>query len=216
MTRRLLLLPLLLAACAPAPAGAPAAGGPTPPAATLAPPPSPFGPAVDYGSDKVPPGSFVFFEDFERGFDRWAMPDPKAQVAFRPLNALACGGLWTIMLGPEGGAEFTPAPGEHVLALKAPLDLTKARAPFLKYDVKGESSPAEALDLVAEIRGTDGAWTPVGRRVRGGYVFMASIGADLTAWAGQPVGLRFRATFAPGAGPMKGFMLDDVQVIEPR
>ena len=212
MPRPVLLLALLAAACAPQAA-------PPPPGAalpTLAPVPSPFGPAVSYGSDPLPAGSFVFFEDFERGADRWTLPDPAAPVAFRVANVRACGGLYTILLGRADLAPYAPDAGEHVLALAAPLDLTKARRPFLKYDVKGTTTPATALDLVAEVRGADGAWTPVGRRVRGGYVFMASIGADLTPWAGQAVGLRFRAALAPGTAPTEGFYLDDVQVIEPR
>lgn len=210
MTRCLLVLSLLLAGCAPTPAPPP-----PPPAPTLAPPPA-IGAAADYGSDKVPAGAFVFFEDFEKGFERWAMPDPSAAVAFRPLEAPACGGLWTVLLGTRDHAPFTPTAGEHVLASKAPIDLSKAVRPFLKYDVKGVTHPAEALDLTAEVKGADGTWTPVGRRVRGGYVFMASIGADLTAWAGQRIELRFRATLGPTSEPTQGFYLDDVLIIEPR
>ncbi len=168
-----------------------------------------------FGSDPVPAGAFLFYEDFERGYDRWALPDASAAVTFRKLNAPTCGGLWSILLGTADHARYTPAPGEHVLALKAPLDLSKAKKPFLKYDVKGVTFPAEAVELWAEIRGAGGAWTPVGRRVRGGYVFMASIGADLTAWAGQPIDLRFRARMTTGTEGAKGMYLDDVQVVEP-
>ena len=213
-TTSLLLLALLAAACGPQEAAPPAPPAPALP--TLAPAPTPFGPAAGYGSDPLPTGAFVFYEDFERGFDRWTLPDAAAPVTFRQLNAPTCGGLWTILLGTADHAPFVPTAGEHVLALKAPIDLGKARRPYFKYDVKGTTRPEAALDLVAELRGRDGAWTPVGRRVRGGYVFMASIGADLTAWAGQLVDLRFRAVLADGEGPSGGLYLDDIQIIEPR
>lgn len=206
----LLLLATLAAACGPQAGLAPPAALPT-----LAPAPTPFGPGAGFASDRIPAGPFLFFEDFEKGYDRWTLPDPAPAVAFRSLNAPTCGGMWTILLGTADHGPFTPAPGEHVLALKAPLDLTKAKRPFLKYDVKGVTWPAEAVDLVAEVRTAGGLWTPVGRHVRGGYLFMASIGADLTPWVGQKPELRFRATMTAGEQASVGMYLDDVQVIEP-
>jgi hypothetical protein len=213
----LLTTAALAMACSPAPTpvGPAAAGGGFGDAPGAYGPATPTTPDPVWGSDPVPAGSFLFYEDFEKGYDRWAMPDPKAEVAFRPLNAPTCGGLWSILLGTADHERYTPAAGEHVLALADPLDLTKAKRPFLKYDVKGVTFPETAIDLTAEVRPEGGAWTPVGRRIRGGYVFMASIGADLTAYAGQQVGLRFRATFTAGEAAAKGMYLDDVQVLEP-
>lgn len=214
----LILLATLAAACSPPGASVPA-GQAVVAAASAAPTQAPTAsPAaqITNGSDPLPAGAFLFYEDFERGYDRWALPDASAAVTFRPLNAPTCGGLWSILLGTADHARYVPTAGEHLLALKAPLDLTTAKKPFLKYDVKGVTFPAEAIDVRAEIRGEDGVWTPIGRRVTGDYVFMASIGADLSAWVGKRIGLRFRAVVTAGSGPSKGMYLDDVQVIEPR
>lgn len=211
------LFALLLSGCAPSdvPAPVPAAGTSSTPTslAALVPSPAP----VRYGSDKVPVGTFVYYDDFEKGFDDWELPPAPAAdtVGLRALKAPACGGLWTVHIGLPEQKPYIPSVGSFMLSKKAPLDLSKAQKPWFKYDVKGVTFPAEALDLTAEIRPPGGDWQPVGRRIVGGYVFMASIGADLTAYAGQKLGLRFVATLKPGQDASKGIWLDDVVVIEP-
>ncbi len=172
-----LLLSLLLG-CAPEEAPQPGLASNAPPRslAGLLPSPSP----QVFGSDRIPVGRFVYYEDFEKGFDGWALPPAPAGVALRPLKAPACGGLWTVHLGLPGQQPYVPVAGHHVLTKRRPLDLRQARRPKLKYDVKGLTYPAEALDLTAEVRSVGGLWQPIGRRIRGGYMFMASIVAALT------------------------------------
>lgn len=211
---RRLLLALLLLGCAPEEAPAPAAETSAPPRslAGLVPSPSP----VLYGSDTIPIGAFVYYEDFEKGFRGWELPKDPTGVALRALRAPACGGLWTVHLGLPGQREFAPVAGHHVLTKTAPLDLTRAKRPQLKFDVKGLTQPVEALHMTAEIRPPGGSWQPIGRPIKGGYMFVASIVADLTPWAGRFLGLRFVYDMAPAEAKTKGFYLDDIMVIEPQ
>jgi len=206
----------LMAAVAFLPGCGPQAGAsPAEIASTLAPATSPTSLPVAK-SDAVPAGAFVFFEDFEQGTARWQLPAGTEPVAWRLLNALTCGGKYTMLIGQDNQVPFAAAEGESVLTLKSPLDLTRAVRPQLKYDVKGLAYPADALTIQAEIQPSGEDWRPWGRAVNGAFVFMGSVVADLTPYAGKSVGLRFRARFKPAGEPAKGMYLDDVVVIEPR
>jgi hypothetical protein len=193
MTRMRHLLPLLfLAGCAPT--------------ATLpAPGLSAVGTPAATNADRVPAGKFLFLEDFEGGTARWELP----ATGWRLLNAMSCGGLYTMLL-PDAGQ-----PGESVFTLKEPLDLKAASKPVLKFDVKGLTSPEDAVVIQAEVRPEGKDWQPLGHDARGNHVFVASVVADLAPFAGQAVGLRFHGVTKAGKADAKGMYLDDVAVIEP-
>jgi hypothetical protein len=184
---RYLLPLLLLAGCAPAPVL---------PAASPTPPP---------GADKVQPGKFLFYEDFENGTDKWELPATGWQI----LAAYSCGGKYSMLL-PDAGK-----PGTTTFTLKEPLDLAKAVKPFLKYDVKGLTNPATAVEVRAEIQPAGKAWLAIGHASQGDHAFVASQVADLVPYVGQAVGLRFVGTTRDGTADSKGMFLDDVAVIEP-
>jgi hypothetical protein len=188
------LLPLLLlAGCAPAPVITAATPSPMPPV------------PVSANSDPVPAGKFLFYEDFENGTDRWELPATGWQL----LNAFTCGGKYTMLL-PDSGQ-----PGESTFTLKQPIDLAKAVKPVLKFDVKGLTTPEDAVVIQAELRPAGKDWQPLGHDARGNHVFVASVAADLTPYVGQAVGLRFHGVTKAGKADSKGMYLDDVAVIEP-
>jgi len=87
--------------------------------------------------------------------------------------------------------------------------------PVLKYDVKGLTSPAEAVSLTVEVRPAGQDWRQVGHGAQGDHVFVASQVADLTPFVGQQLGLRFHGVTRAGKGDSQGMYLDDVDVIEP-
>jgi hypothetical protein len=180
---------LLLAACTPAP-----------PAPVPTPTPVPSQPS----SDPVPTGKFLFYEDFEAGTDRWQLP----ATGWHPIMASSCGGKYAMILDL--------APGDSSFSLKQPLDLSTAVRPVLKYDVKGVTTPPDAVTVQAEIRPPGQDWRPVGHATHGDHVFVAGVVADLTAYAGQAIGLRFHATVGAAEAVYKGYYLDDIEVIEPR
>lgn len=184
------LLPLLLvASCAPAPVIT---------AATPSPSPS-------VNPDMAPSGKFLFYEDFENGTDKWELPATGWQI----LAAYSCGGKYTMLL-PDAGK-----PGETVFTLKEPLDLAKAVKPVLKYDVKGLTNPATAVELRVEVKPAGKDWLAVGHTTQGDHVFVASQIADLVPYVGQAIGLRFVGTTRDGKADSKGMYLDDIAVIEP-
>ena len=113
-------------------------------------------------------------------------------------------------------AQHLGDPGESTFTLKEALDLKTAIKPVLKFDVKGLTSPEDAVVIQAELRPAGQDWQPLGHDARGNHVFVASVVADLQPYAGQTVGLRFRGVTKAGKADSKGMYLDDVAVIEPQ
>ncbi|HEY9722461.1 MAG TPA: hypothetical protein V6D47_10620 [Oscillatoriaceae cyanobacterium] len=176
--------------------------------------PSPTPRAAD---EPTPPviltGGFLFFEDFEHGLARWAVAGRERGVGWHLLHARTCGGEYTMHVGRDGQAAFTGFPLIATLTLRPPLDLTRARAPFLTYDVKGVASPATALVIQPQCRLESGPWRDLGTAARARYALQFTRFADLRPFVGRRLSLRFRATLAESA-PTAGMYLDDVQVIE--
>jgi hypothetical protein len=198
------IIALALAGCA-----APAA--PVAPAGSPVPSPSP--------STGISPsqltGAFLFYEDFEKGMDRWAIAGPDGPVGWHLLKAYACGGLYSMLMGQADQTPFTAGAGEYTLTLKALLDLTRAKRPHLRYDVKGLATPETAFAFQPEARRPGGDWQPIGDRSTARFVLVNTLAADMTAFAGGTAELRFRVVSRPADAPTKGMYLDDVQVIEP-
>lgn len=166
-------------------------------------------------SDPVPAGPYLFYEDFEHGQDRWTMPAAGSAAGWRVLHAHTCDGDYTMLYGQDAQAPFSGPAAESVLALNAPLDLTGAKKPVLKYDVKGEAVPDSAGSITAELKAPGGDWQAVGRISHANHAYAASVVSDLTPWVGQQVQLRFRADLA-ASSQTTGLYLDDIAVIEPQ
>ena len=67
-----------------------------------------------------------------------------------------------------------------------------------------------------EARRPGGDWEPVGPVTVSRYPSdMGYRAADLTAFAGGEVEIRFKAYLSPLDRPTRGFMLDDVKLMEP-
>jgi hypothetical protein len=160
-------------------------------------------------------GAFLFYEDFEKGMDRWAIAGPTGPVGWRLLKAYACGGLYSMLMGQDDQAPYTAASGDYTLTLRQPVDLGKAKRPHLRYDVKGLATPETAFAFQPEARRPDGEWQPIGERSTARFVLVNTLAANMSAFAGGPAELRFRVVAAPSDTPTKGMYLDDVQVIEP-
>ncbi|MEB3330415.1 MAG: hypothetical protein VKQ33_14415 [Candidatus Sericytochromatia bacterium] len=205
---------LAVLACGPVPGpGDVVPSVPTPPAPTATPTAVPTPPPLP--PDVPRQGTFLFFEDFEQGLARWTIEGGTAQVGWQHLNAYTCGGAWTMLLGTPGRRPFANARGEAVLRLRAPIDLAKARRPYLFFDVRGQTVPEEAVVLQPEVSLDGRAWTPVGEAVRGRFPFVSHHHASLEAFLGKAVQLRFHVAFQVGSTPVLGVLLDDVNVLEP-
>ncbi|MFN3429981.1 MAG: hypothetical protein ACK46X_08510 [Candidatus Sericytochromatia bacterium] len=203
-------LALALGCATPAPS-IPAPSGPPLIASLPSPSPSVAAPAV-------PSGAFLFFEDFERPArfaERWDVTGGTPEVNWRVLEANTCGGAYTMLLGRAGQAPFEGVAAEATLVLRQPIDLIKARRPHLKFDVLGQAQPARAITVQAEGRRADGAWEPLGEPVIASDSLVRPVVTDVTRFAGGALALRFRAVLTPGEAPLKGLLLDDVQIIEP-
>lgn len=210
--RSLALLALLAAGCA-EPAAAPVAPSASALPSLIASVPTPAPTAKP--ALAVPAGAFLFFEDFERGVDRWELPEGAEKPQWRQLQAYTCGGAYTMLLGRPKASPYVPAEGASILALKAPIDLKKAVKPVLKFDVVASATPADALTVQPEVKAGEGDWQPLGEAVTASYPLMLPIVRELTPYVGQAIALRFRATMRAGSGETRGFYLDDVHVIEP-
>lgn len=158
-------------------------------------------------------GTFLFYDDFERGLDHWTIAGDPGGVSWHRLNAYTCGGAWVMLFGKLDSSPFSA--GEATIGLKAPVDLTKARRPHLTYDVMGQATPETALTLQPEARRPGGEWRPVGSVAKARYSFGFTRFADLTPYVGGPVELRFKAVAQGLAKPAPGLYLDQVQVLEP-
>lgn len=159
-------------------------------------------------------GSFLFYEDFEHGMKRWHVQGGGDGVAWRLLEAHTCGGAFTMHLGKPKQAPYAAARGESYLVLTDGLDLTTAKRPTLKYDVKGVCDPISAITYEVELKPPGGAWRVVSPAVDGRFDGMRSLYLDLTPYAKKRVGLRFHAHVKPTQKPTKGLYLDDIHVIE--
>ncbi|MNX98417.1 hypothetical protein D3C86_1308270 [compost metagenome] len=121
-----------------------------------------------------------------------------------------------MLIGREAQAPFTDAEGDFLLTLKQPIDLAGRTRPHVAYDVLGSANPADSLVLQPEARRPGGTWQAVGRETYAEYPRMvAHRYADLTAFAGGPVELRFRAVLRAADQPGKGLLLDDIRILEP-
>lgn len=181
---------------------------PVKPAPPIAPPDEPR-PTIELS------GSFLFYEDFEHGIQRWRLEGGTPDVHWLLLKARTCGGEYTMLMGRPGQAPFQQARGTAFLTLTTPLDLRGHYRPHLTYDVKATATPANALTLQPEVRLPGGRWKPVGTVARASYRLAFTRFADLTPYARSRIELRFRVDFKPTAAPVLGYYLDNVQVIEP-
>jgi hypothetical protein len=210
MRQLALALILLLPGCAAATPVTPAASSAPQPAATpiaaLAP---------DLVSDVVPPGSFVFFEDFEAGTGRWQLP-AAADLGWRLLKAHTCTGEYSLLLGKDGQAPFTGSAQDSYVTLTQGLDLSKATNPLFKYDVLGKATPDGAVTFTVEVRAKGGDWKPLGEPRVANHAFALTYVSPLTEFAGQTVDLRFHGKIDQVQEPSKGLYLDQVAVIEAR
>lgn len=193
---------------------APTGGGGLADLGGLVPSPKPSRDPADVPPPGALSGAFLFFEDLEHTGDRWALAGASGGVGFHRLKAPACGGLYTLHVGRADHAPFTPLPLKTTATLKAPLDLTKAKRPLLRYDVKGEFSPIGALSLQPYVQVDGGAWQPLGKPALGRYPTVMTRFVLLTPYAGHKVRLRFEATMKAGTGKTKGYYLDDIYVME--
>ena len=161
-------------------------------------------------------GTFLFYEDFEHGTARWRWSGGTPQVHWLLLNARTCGGEYTMLMGQPNQAPFTTARGTAWLTLLPPVDLRKAHRPHLTYDIKTQATPDDALTLQPQARAVGGRWRSVGAIARAHYALVFTRFADLTAFVGKRVELRFEVRFRPMASRTTGLYLDNVQIIEPQ
>jgi hypothetical protein len=213
----LVLLAAVVAACSgedTAPVASPSPSASTAPISLLDALPSPTPNRTLPSMPTEVAGAFVFFDDFEKGAGRWAMTGGAKGVGWHHLKAATCGGLYTMLLGEAKNPATTFAAAESFLVLKAPLDLTKARAPQLQFDLKGETSPPEAAVITAEAREPGGPWMPLTQPATARFQLVVTYTADLTPYAGKRLELRFRGVTKPAKRKSKGFYLDDVHVVD--
>lgn len=157
-------------------------------------------------------GPVLYDEDFEHGWGGWATAPHEGAGWFR-LNAATCGGLYAMCFGLDARTPFRTQASEHFLTLERPLDLRRAKAPYLLYTIKGRSEPEAALRLQPEIAAEGGSWLPAGPPALGRYRYIYTRFAPLSELAGKRGRLRFRLSLAQG-GDTLGFYLDDVQIID--
>lgn len=174
-------------------------------------------PTPDHTMPSMPPevaGGFLFYEDFEKGRDRWAINGVSRGVGWHHLKAATCGGLYTLVLGEAKNPPTKFAAGASYLTLKAPLDLGKAKAAQLQYDIKGVANPPASAAITPEVREPGGAWKAVAPTATARFPLVVTYTADLTPYLGKKIALRFRGTTKPASEPTKGFYLDDIHVVE--
>lgn len=160
-------------------------------------------------------GAFLFFDDFEHGTGKWTVGGGDADPHWAILHAPTCSGAYVMHLGMPDVSQFTPQAGDETLTLKAPVDLTQAKRPQLTYDVLGSDDPQDAMVIQPEVQVDGGAWTPVGTPALARYDLTRTRFADLTAYDGKQVLLRFDTVIKSG-GATRGMFLDNVQIIEPQ
>lgn len=159
-------------------------------------------------------GGFLFYEDFEHGLARWRLAGRANGVGWHLLHARTCGGAYTMHVGRDDQGRFTASPLTSTLTLAPTVDLTRAIAPFLTYDVKGVAQPERALVIQPQCRIGGGAWQNLGTPARARYAMQFTRFADLRPYVGRAIALRFVATLAASTAPTVGMYLDNVQVIE--
>ncbi len=194
------------------------------PSASPAPTPAPTAPSRSDAWQHVNPdapdqvilGRVLFWEDFENGLSRWRIEGAAGAARWLLLEGNFCGGAFTMLFGLPERAEFAGGTGQSTLTLQEPIDLSTATRPHLKYDVRGLSYPQDALMVQPEARTPGGDWQPVGPVTVSRYPSdMGYRAADLTPYAGGKVEVRFKAYLSPLERPTRGFMLDDVKILEP-
>jgi hypothetical protein len=161
-------------------------------------------------------GKKLFHEDFEAGMATFRAEGTRKGLGWHRLRAAACGGRYTMVLGRAFNDVFTDATTTADLVLVKPLDLTRARHPRLQYDLKGITYPPERVEVRPWVRRPGGQWQPIGAVGQARYMFVATFTADLTAYRGGKLDLRFRGEIKAGSKPNKGMYLDDITVVEPR
>lgn len=174
-------------------------------------------PTPDHTLPSMPPevaGSFVFYEDFEKGMARWAISGVSKGVGWHHLKAATCGGLYTMVLGEAKNPATRFGTGESFLTLKAPVSLAKAKAPQLQYDIKGVTNPADAAAITAEIREPGGAWKAIAPKATARFPLVVTFTASLVPYLGKKLELRFRGSTQPAKEPTKGFYLDDIHIVD--
>lgn len=174
-------------------------------------------PTPDAALPSMPPeqaGAFVFYEDFEKGMDRWKTSGGAGKVGFHHLKAATCGGLYTMVLGEPKNPPTRFATAEAHLTLAKPIDLSKVKRAQLQFDLKGHTNPPEAAAITAEARTPGGAWQAIAPTATARFPLVVTFTADLGPWVGKAVELRFRGSTKAAAEPSKGYYLDDVHVVE--
>ncbi|MNK79122.1 hypothetical protein D3C87_987820 [compost metagenome] len=205
---------IALSACSASPSPAPSA----PPAPTPTPKPTPD--AWQFvnpdAPDRIILGSVRFWEDFETDLSRWTIDGSAGDARWLRLEGNFCGGAFTMLFGLPDRTEFASGAGLSTLTLNAPIDLAGVTRPHLTYDVRGLSYPQDAIMVQPEARRPGGEWSPVGPVTVSRYPSdMGYRAADLTPYAGGEVEIRFKAYLSSLERPTRGFMLDDVKILEP-
>ena len=159
-------------------------------------------------------GSFVFYEDFEKGVAKWTPSVGKSGVGFHLLKAATCGGLYTMVLGEDKNPPTKFAHEDVLLTLKAPIDLRKVKKAQLQYDLKGDVTPPESATIIAELRPVGGKWKQVAPKATARFPLVVTFTAELDPYLGKQVELRFRGVTKPARQAGKGFYLDDVHVVQ--
>ncbi len=168
------------------------------------------------GPDQVVLGRVLFWEDFETDLSRWTIDGSAGGARWLRLEGNFCGGAFTMLFGLPERAEFATGSGQSTLTLADPIDLSEARRPQLKYDVRGISYPQDGVMVQPEARRPGGDWDPVGPVTVSRYPSdMGYRAADLSSYAGGEVEIRFKAYLSPLERPTRGMMLDDVKILEP-
>lgn len=176
-------------------------------------------PTPDSTLPSMPPevaGSFVFYEDFEKGKDRWAITGVTKGVGWHHLKAATCGGLYTMVLGEAKNPPTRFGVATSYLTLEQPIDLARPKAAQLQWDIKGSTNPPEAATILAEARTPGGAWKPLAAVATARFPLVVTYTADLAPYLGKKLELRFRGATKPAKEPTKGFYLDDIHIVEPR
>jgi hypothetical protein len=158
-------------------------------------------------------GSFIFYEDFEKGAAKWTPGIGKSGIGFHLLKAATCGGLYTMVLGEAKNPPTSFAREDVYLTLKAPIDLRKVKKAQLQYDLKGDVSPPDSATIIAEMRAVGGTWKPVAPKATARFPLVVTFTGELDAYLGKQVELRFHGVTRPAKQAGKGFYLDDVHVV---
>lgn len=159
-------------------------------------------------------GSFVFYEDFEKGSAKWVLGVGKSGVGFHHLKAATCGGLYTMVLGEAKNPPTNFAKEEVYLTLRTPIDLRKVKKSQLQYDLKGDVTPPDSATIIAELRPVGGRWRVIAPKATARFPLVVTFTAELDPYLGKQIELRFRGVTKPAKQPGKGFYLDDVHVVQ--